>query len=202
MPSPVHARNVTLRLSREAERAVKRLESWNCDAQYLRALVRLTLPPKMSRRQVDGLCQRLATLRKDLEKFSSSEDGICLFPPLTGPTWIASFLDSYRWLESRLRAWLRRSRRRTSGPDMVLASLCGYVLARTGQPHDREVADLWAEMPTARPSRRLEPRSAEAVRRFRERNKALIEMTSTRLKSSASLPPPSLGSIRTPTDLK
>src|SRR5690348_5218607 len=118
--------------SKHAEDALAELVKAGCDRDELRARVWVARqwPVRMGRRKLLSIVRQLTQLANDLKRLQSSAEGLALFPSLSstelGPT--VGHLVRVREL---LDTSLARSSRRRFDLDMLLASLCAYLMKAT-----------------------------------------------------------------------
>jgi hypothetical protein len=158
------------KLSDSAEAAIARLKK--CDPNVLRGHIHTwrQFPTRLSPKQWIAFDRRLERQIADLRAFSTTFDGLWLFPPLGRSTLLHNMINQLDELRGLLLAWRKRRRRQRPDRNAPRAFLCAEVIRRSGQPHDSEVADLWAELDD-----RDEPWTAEDVRQFRLRHRSLVQ---------------------------
>jgi len=162
-------------LSQTAEQAVARLVKARCDADRLRVAVhvarQLNLKP-FGRRRVRSLTDRIARLERVLSRLIGTQESFWLYPPMGPANALTLAITSLESLRLDLTIWLERTGRRQAWRDLALAALCAYVKQAANRPHDREIADLWADVEPSVKS----PKTAESIRQFRKHNARLIRL--------------------------
>lgn len=171
-PEPTNAASAWS-LSENGEKALSRLGLSAHDQLFIRSHVAVfrSLPKGLPSRKLAQIQKRLQVVVKDLEELASSHDGVKLAPPGGRFPELTKAIEACRTVEQLLATY--RGRRRSSTPWEVpwLATLCAFVELRTGRPQDSEVADIWMELDQSD-----ESRTPDAVRTFRRRHGAMVEM--------------------------
>jgi hypothetical protein len=155
--------------------AINRLGEIGCDRQVLmawlshaRKLPGLFKP--MGRRKLLALIKKVKVIRRDLDHFWQTRDGLSLFPPIPGFSSLPQLFALLDHVDSSLSKWLDESKSRDALTDASLAWLCAYVRYVTRGFHDRHVASMWNEFAGTAD----QPKTEEAVRAFRQRHGRLI----------------------------
>jgi hypothetical protein len=172
-------------LSDSAESAIARLASKGCDPLRLRGYVFMfrQWPKLMPLRQLSALEGRIRALATELKVFTTTFDGLWLFPPVGPPVYPApldNLIRSCQEVSQVLITWRQLRRRKGFDQSVGPAFICAYVMSCTGEPHDSEVADIWSDLEDA-----PEPRSPESTRQFRRRHADLIQLVAKHLAATS-----------------
>jgi hypothetical protein len=107
--------------------------------------------------------KEMSALVASLEQLSVTFTGLWVSPPaLRGPSRFGSLIQDLEILRADLDRFLKESKRRNVAQDFHAAQACAYVEGITGDPHDKEIADLFG-FPSAEAARGFRKRCAKSI---------------------------------------